>query len=415
MSFANIFCWQDVYHSQIVIWKGFLLIRFTTEDGSTTYMQTIGTGSAADVLMALTADAATLGEPLKIVGLNDEWCGYLRDIFGQDVALCNMAANADYIYLTADLAELPGRKYQPKRNFINRFTAKYNHRFTAITADNIDHCRALNSLWCIQKGSKCSDPEQLAVSRALENFEQLPLEGWILYVDNTPCAFSIGSAVNYDTFCIHIEKCDTRFEGVGTMINNLVAIELQHRFKYINREDDLGIEGLRRAKLSYHPHHLLAKHSARQFTRRETDMVALWREVFGDEQQFIEEFFVRIYNPSLCFTHTIDNRIVAMLHIVPIRQNGALSAYIYAVATAPQFRHRGIAHTLIGQAIVSIQKAGIYDRILLIPASEEVKNLYSKFGFEMTDQLFDQRESGINFDLGSGNKSQDFVMVREIY
>ena len=144
-------------------------------------------------------------------------------------------------------------------------------------------------------------------------------------------------------------------------------------------------------------------------------MVALWREVFGDEQPFIEEFFVRIYNPSLCFTHTIDNRIVAMLHIVPIRQNGALSAYIYAVATAPQFRHRGIAHTLIGQAIVSIQKAGIYDRILLIPASEEVKNLYLKFGFEMTDKLFDQRESGINFDLGSGNKSQDFVMVREIY
>ena len=415
MSFANIFCWQEAYHSQIAIWEGFLLIRFTTDSGNTAYMQPIGTGSASDVLAALEANAAALGEPLRIVGLNEEWCGYLRDTLGQSVALCNISANSDYIYLTSDLADLPGRKYQPKRNFINRFTSKYNHRFTAITADNIDHCRALNALWCSQKGSKSSDPEQLAVYRALENFEQLPLEGWILYVDDTACAFSIGSAVNHDTFCIHIEKCDTRFEGVGTMINNLVAIELQHRFKYINREDDLGIEGLRRAKLSYHPHYLLAKHSALQLSQRERDMIALWHEVFGDEQQLIEEFFVRIYNPSLCFTHTIDNRVVAMLHIVPTRQCGSLSAYIYAVATAPQYRNHGIAHTLIGQAIESIQKAGIYDRIILIPANREVEKLYKEFGFELTTELFDQSESAFDYDLGSGNKEQDFVMVRKIY
>ena len=415
MSFANIFCWQEIYHSRIALWEGFLLVRFNAEDGSTAYMQPIGTGSVSDVLSALATDAASLGEPLRIVGLNEEWCGYVRDFFGDGVALCNMAANADYIYLTSDLAELPGRKYQPKRNFINRFTSKYNYRFTAITADNLDHCRTLNNIWCSQKGSKSSDPEQLAVNSALENFEQLPLEGWILYVEDVPCAFSIGSAVNQDTFCIHIEKCDTRFEGVGTMINNLVAIELQHRFKYINREDDLGIEGLRRAKQSYHPHHLLAKQSARQLNQHEADMVALWHEVFGDDLQSIEEFFVRIYNPSRCFTQIIDNRVVAMLHIIPIEQNGVLSAYIYAVATAPQFRHRGIAHTLIEQAIESIRKVGIYDRIILIPASKEAENLYSEFGFEMTDEYFDQSESGIDYDLGSGNNSQDFVMVRKIY
>lgn len=415
MSFANIFCWQDSYHSQIAVWNDFLLIRFTTDNGYTAYMQPVGNGNRAEVIEALAADAASLAVPLRLFGLNSEWRDSLYTLFGQKVAISNLAANADYIYRSSDLAELAGRKYQPKRNFINRFTSRYNYRFEPITECNIDTCRALNALWCSQKGCSCTDSEQRAVLTALDNFTRLPLEGWILSVEGQACAFAIGSAVNHDTFCIHIEKIDTSFDGAGAMINNLVAVELQHRFKYINREDDLGIEGLRRAKMSYYPEYLLSKHSALILNQDEVQMAELWQKVFGDDRKTIDDFFVRVYDPALCFTHRANNRVVAMLHIVPLKENGQLSAYIYAVATAPQYRRQGIAHSLISRAITTIPKAGIYSRILLVPADRDAERLYSKFDFVMTNELLDQSESELDYDLGSGDKDADFVMVRKIY
>ena len=257
MSFANIFCWQDSYKSHIALWNGFLLIRFTTDNGHTAYMQPLGGEPSKEIIDALYADASALGESLRLFGLNEQWKEALNTLYPNRFAISRSDANSDYIYLAADLATLAGRKYQPKRNFINRFISRYSYTFKPLSAENIDHCRELNARWCNQRKEICDRNEQRALNRALDNFSTLPLEGWILYVDNSPCAFAIGSAVNHDTFCIHIEKVDTTFEGAGAMINNLVAIELQHRFKYINREDDLGIEGLRRAKQSYYPVELL--------------------------------------------------------------------------------------------------------------------------------------------------------------
>ena len=414
MSFANIFCWQDSYHSQIALWNGFLLIRFTTDCGNTAYMQPIGGEPSADIINTLAADAALQGEPLRLFGLNEQWQSELRRLYPDSFAISYSAANSDYIYLSADLAQLPGRRYQPKRNHINRFVSRYSYRFEAITPSTINHCRELNALWCDQRKGVCDRGEQAALHRALDNFTALPLEGWILYVDDRPCAFTIGSAVNHDTFCIHIEKIDTSFEGAGAMINNLVATELQHRFKYINREDDLGIEGLRRAKQSYYPVELLKKHSALQLSTSERQMIALWSEVFGDEQQDIEDFFVRLYDPALTFTHSFDNQTVAMLHIIPLQSETENIAYIYAVATKEQFRGRGIASALLTSALRTIEQ-GRFHRAMLIPADQTSAKFYERFGFRATGELFNSFHFDIDYDLGTGNSEQDFVMVRNIY
>lgn len=415
MSFANIFCWQESYHSQVALYNEFLLIRFTTDRGESAYMQPIGSGDKRPIIEALAADAALLTEPLRLFGLNEEWREFLAENYPDTFAFCNPAAHNDYIYLASDLATLLGRKYQPKRNHINRFVSRYSYRFEPINGDNIEDCRYLNQVWCNNKGSQCEIAEQRAISRALDNFSLLPLEGWILYADNTPCAYSIGSAVNYDTFCIHIEKVDTTFEGAGAMVNNLVAVELQQRFKYINREDDLGIEGLRRAKQSYHPIELLAKYSALQLTTLEQQMIGLWSDVFGDQREFIEQFMVQLYNPELCLTHIEEDRLTSMLHIVPLDSGDDTSAYIYAVATHPDYRGRGYASALIQRAIDYIQKAGIYSRIILVPSSDKAATFYTKFGFEQTDILLDQFCINIDFDLGSGEAERDFVMMKKIY
>ena len=414
MSFANIFCWQDSYHSMVAQLHGWLLIRFTTDDNQTAYMQPVGSGDEIAALEALAADAKALGTPLRLFGLDEHWKGIVERYCGDKVAFHASPSHADYIYLSKDLATLPGRKYQPKRNFINRFTSRYSYDFKDITADNLEDCLYLNRIWCDQKGVKSTDPEQLALRRAFDNFLSLNLRGWILYADSTPAAFAMGSEINHDTFCIHIEKCDAIFEGASAMINNLVATELTEQYRYINREDDLGLEGLRRAKQSYYPTIMLTKYSALQLTAAEADMRQLWHDTFGDDIATIDHFFIRLYNSARCFTHSINNRTVAMLHIVPIVENGEQNGYIYAVATAPEFRGQGIASDLIRRAIDGVQKGGIYNQLLLIPANEQLVSFYKKFGFEPTGELFTQPQNITDYDLGSGNSAQDFVMRRKI-
>ena len=413
MSFANIYCWQDSYCSQIAHWHGWLLIRFTI-DNHTTYMQPIGSGDIAEVIDALAADAHSLGQPLRLFGLSDKWQQSLESLYPEQFAFHASAANADYIYLSEDLATLPGRKYQPKRNFINRFVSRYSYRFEPISEANLADCIDCNHRWCEEKGIKCNCTEQQAIIRFFDHFHTLPLEGWILYADNAPAAFAIGSAINHDTFCIHIEKTIGGIEGAAAMINNLVAVELRERYKFINREEDLGIEGLRRAKQSYYPVELLQKYAALKLTDAEQQMRQLWQRTFGDSRADVDHFLVRIYNPQLCLTHSQEGSVVAMLHIVPLSDNHSCSAYIYAVATDTAYRNRGFASTLLKQAIERIERSKEYDRIVLIPASDALAAYYAKFGFESNGELLNFSQYGFDYDLGTGNAEQDFAVVRKI-
>ena len=413
MNFANIFCWQDSYHTQIAHWHGWLLIRFTI-DNHRAYMQPIGSGDIAEVIDALAADARSAGEPLRLFGLSDKWAQTLESLYPEKFAFHASADNADYIYLAENLATLPGRQYQPKRNFINRFTSRYNYRFEPISADNLEDALYLNHCWREQKGAKLSDPEQLALRRAFDHFAELNLRGWILYASAHPVAFAIGSKINHDTFCIHIEKTNVEFDGAGAMINNLTAVELYQEYKYINREDDLGLEGLRRAKQSYYPVELLTKHSALMLTAEQIEMRQLWQRVFGDDRKTIDHFFTNLFDPELCFTYSADNHIVAMLHIVPLISPQHRTAYIYAVATDPAYRNQGIASSLVRAALQKIEASG-YTSTTLIPADLYAIKFYERFGFECTGNLFDFSEFNIDYDLGTGTPERDFAMVKKFY
>lgn len=377
-------------------------------------MQPIGSGDIAEVIDALAADARSAGEPLRLFGLSDKWAQTLESLYPEKFAFHASADNADYIYLAENLATLPGRQYQPKRNFINRFTSRYNYRFEPISADNLEDALYLNHCWREQKGAKLSDPEQLALRRAFDHFAELNLRGWILYASAHPVAFAIGSKINHDTFCIHIEKTNVEFDGAGAMINNLTAVELYQEYKYINREDDLGLEGLRRAKQSYYPVELLTKHSALMLTAEQIEMRQLWQRVFGDDRKTIDHFFTNLFDPELCFTYSADNHIVAMLHIVPLISPQHRTAYIYAVATDPAYRNQGIASSLVRAALQKIEASG-YTSTTLIPADLYAIKFYERFGFECTGNLFDFSEFNIDYDLGTGTPERDFAMVKKFY
>ena len=226
-------------------------------------MMPIGEGDLKPVLEKIIENARELGEPFMMlgvcVGTKDEIERIMPDKF-------NFVSNrdyADYIYLRSDLATLKGKKYQPKRNHINKFLRNYpDYEYKPITPELVSECLALEAEWC--KANNCHEQEALAAERqsltyALNHFEQLGLTGGVLHVSGKIAAFTFGMPINNQTFDVCIEKANTEIEGAYTMINYEFVNHIPEQYIYINREEDLGIEGLRKAKMSYHPEILLEK------------------------------------------------------------------------------------------------------------------------------------------------------------
>lgn len=249
LAFANMYCWQAVFHSAWAEIGGFLVIRFQIDGGERIgYMQPVGEGDFGPILPLLREDAHAHGQRLRIIGLTDEGRDTIRRIVPCHFAFESDRALEDYVYNADDLRNLAGRRYQPKRNHINRFTAEYpDYRYEELTPDRFGECMALEREWRKAHEGHTSElcAEQRAMQRAFEHFEELGLIGGCIYVGDRLAAFTYGSAVNDHTFDTHVEKADTEFDGAFTIINKLFAQHLPERFTLINREEDLGLDGLR--------------------------------------------------------------------------------------------------------------------------------------------------------------------------
>jgi hypothetical protein len=174
--------------------------------------------------------------------------------------------NSDYVYLTRDLIQLEGRRYNAKRNHINKFNRLYKGQYVVIKRDLLDKTLMLQQKWCNIR--TCQEnpglyEEDLAIRNALKNMDALDFRAGAIIIDGEIQAFSLGSKLNRDTAVIHVEKANPEFEGLYQIINQKFALFELANYKYINREQDLGDPGLRKAKLSYLPHHLLNKYVVR--------------------------------------------------------------------------------------------------------------------------------------------------------
>lgn len=173
-------------------------------------------------------------------------------------------ANYDYIYKIEDLVLFAGKNYAPKRNFVNQFL-KNNPTIRIIDNSIISQCLKLEEVWCDLKSCKkdkslCA--EYLAIKNAFDNYEKLNLFGVAVIVDEKVVGFAVGEKLNHDTFVEHFEKASDEYVGVYQFLLNQFAKEISKQFTnivYLNREQDLGIEGMRKAKLSYHPVNMIEK------------------------------------------------------------------------------------------------------------------------------------------------------------
>ena len=264
-TFGNHFIWADSNRILIAELDGFYCAASGPDD-ALLYNFPAGEGDVRPVIEALRKDAAERGTPFVLRGMDAAASAWLDAAFPGAFTLSTNRDYCDYIYLSERLSSLSGKKLHGKRNHINRFMEN-DWVYEPITQDNIADARRMNDEWC--KRYNCTeDPglnhEACAVKRAFENFFALGFTGGLLRVNGHVVAYTMGEPVNEDTFVVHIEKAFPDVQGAYPMINQQFVRHACANYKYVNREEDLGDEGLRKAKLSYYPDILLEKYTAVQ-------------------------------------------------------------------------------------------------------------------------------------------------------
>ena len=265
-SFANLLMWgrQELayLHGCVAFFSHFY--------GRTLYPYPIGTGDKKAVLEALLHDAGKRGIPCRLTGLTEADAQELESLFPDRFQLISMRNSFDYVYEIDALADLRGKKLQKKRNHFNRFQGEHpNYRVEPIGCGNIARIQHMVNDWFVQR--RKSNPEgdylleSLAMTRAFRHYDALSMEGIALLDGDEILAVTLGSRLSEDTFDIHFEKAREEISGAYNAVNCEFARYLRLKYpevKYLNREDDMGLEGLRKAKLDYRPHHLVEKYWA---------------------------------------------------------------------------------------------------------------------------------------------------------
>ena len=257
VSFVNLLLWQSLYKSCYCIEDDILYIKSHSSKGDA-YSLPFG-----DVSHGMK----------KII----EHQGCLPDIWAQEGPRFNSFKSLyrhcydfyeirdefDYIYNSSDLINLSGKKYHSKRNHISAFSKRFDWRYEQIGLENIKNIRTCANAWYEQYGNDLSKElksERNGIDMMLQKMEQLDIIGGAIFVDDMAVAFTLGAPINQQVFNIHIEKAIPGFESAYTLINREFAARNLASYKYINRENDMGIEGLRKAKLSYKPQIILPKY-----------------------------------------------------------------------------------------------------------------------------------------------------------
>lgn len=253
-TFGNNYVWRKVYNIQICRYKDFYMLRNTDHtDGQPRFFFPAGRGDLHEAIAVLREYCSGLGVPLMMTA-NKQSTEWLVANY-PEVRAEGDRDGFDYVYNSADLAELKGKKYHSKRNHLNRFYEN-DWSFEPITAANIPDCVSVLDQWLAANSTEPDADKQTeaaVVRESLDNFAALGYTGGMLRVSGEPQAFTFGEKSSEDTFVVHAEKALLNYQGAYTAVNCEFAKTIAGQYRYINREEDAGSPGLRKAKLSYHP------------------------------------------------------------------------------------------------------------------------------------------------------------------
>ena len=263
-TFANLVGWQFWYYTEVCVLANAVVLRYTF-DGQRAYMVCTSEALSLELMEALLDDSH--GD-LTLIGLEDVQVEQLSTFnFKLSISVEPVRDQYDYIYRRTDLATLHGKHLDAKRNHIHRFRAEHpDFEYRPLTPESFDECHRLTEIWQIEKnenenqnekGNETINAEHRVMETIFSNWDALGMIGGSIFVDGRMVAFTYGSAVTTDTFDVCVEKADRHVAGAFAIINQQFAEHLPDPYIYLNREEDMGIPGLRQAKLSYHPEILL--------------------------------------------------------------------------------------------------------------------------------------------------------------
>lgn len=272
-SFANLILWG---RQRAAFVEGFLVI-FSQFDRRAVYSFPMGQGDPTAALEAIIDDARQRDIPCCLAFLVREDCDTLERLFPGRFRFHADRDSFDYIYDIQELAELRGRKFQRKRNHLHKFLAAHpDYRAEPITEETLPAVRQMVEDWFAQR--LAIDPledfhlERLALSRAFDHYGELKLDGLVLREQDRILAMTMGSPLSPATFDIHFEKALLDVDGAYNAVNLEFARYLRSRYpdlRWLDREDDMGLEGLRKAKLSYNPARMVEKYWARLWEKHD--------------------------------------------------------------------------------------------------------------------------------------------------
>lgn len=269
-TFTNLYIWRGYYRTQWSLLNDWLLVLCNPPGKGCYFLQPIGPSSRKDVIYQMLfwlRDEKSERKPrieradevllLELKGASDLILEPNRDHF-------------DYIYRTRDLIGLKGRKYHSKKNRLNKFFKQYTFEYHPMTQKWIKECGRVLIRWCAWRDCekyRIMRAEFEAVHEILLDYKQLSVQGGVITIDNQVEAFAIGEILNEQTAVIHVEKADPKIPELFTVINQQFCEKQWQPVPLLNREQDMGEPGLRRAKMSYQPHDLIKKFTIRLISK----------------------------------------------------------------------------------------------------------------------------------------------------
>lgn len=388
-TFANNFIWRKVYQVEVTEICECLVIRFV-ENKKYCYSYPVGAGDKKAAIERLLFICEQEKYPLVMSPLSEIDRQQLMKWFPGKFLIEADRDDFDYIYAREKLTSLAGKKLHGKRNHIARFKDGGDWSYEPMTDENLEECRTMTYSWIKMRSDKWNEEmeeEIMVLHEAFDHMKELGLVGGVLRREGAIVAFSMGEPLNSDTFVVHFEKAYPDMQGAYPMINQQFAINACEGYDYVNREEDTGDPGLRKAKLSYYPEILLKKYVAIQsdivYANRDREgeqIEKIWETCFGDEKEYIRFYMEhRMTEENMLVIHE-DGKAVSMASFLPVRylcEGEYVDArYVYAVATLPEYRGRGLA-----KRILMFAHEHYGQPLILAPAEESLMHYYETLGF----------------------------------
>lgn len=260
-TFANNILWAPYYHISYAVVEGSLV--FLSDEATFSVSFPLGKEHVKETMEALLVYFKEIGRPFKMHLVTPQQFEVLDSLYPGQFQIAYNRDSADYLYLSEKLRTLSGKKLHSKRNHINKFKSEHdNWQFEYITDENRHECMEMAKKW--GELNDCQNDiekkNELCVTiNAIKNMDRLGLKGGLIRLDGEVIALSIGEEGCKDTFIVHIEKAYSHIQGAYPIINQQFVEHIAADYQYINREEDAGAEGLRKAKLSYYPAFLQEK------------------------------------------------------------------------------------------------------------------------------------------------------------